>query len=511
MNPLGIYFSPSVINIVEVKGKKILNNIQIPAASYANIGIDDKIPEELKIVALFKDELRKNKVTSKEAVICLSANDLIVRTFEVPVLPSNEIDSAVTFEAKKYLPFKIEDLFFSFQYFFDKPTHKNLVLFMGIKKDILEKYISILRQLNIKITAVEYSAFSLLRFIGLSGVREKGVIGVISIDSKSELSADFTVAENGFPFFTRDIKLFTVSQDNPEAKETAGMLAEKLKTEIRISLDYYNRKFPNRKIERLVLINNPDFAGIVEIFAKELAVVFQYIDPSKLSSRQDTCSSLKAYSAALAGVVKTLVKVNIISSWERSKQLREISQSPSELVSLLFADFKLNPKIIAIALSIAACGFLLGLLQKLPLHKELNDIIISRPSIPNVNTQASYEELVQIQNQEEENIGVMDTLLKKQLYLTPQLSAIPALIPENAWLERVGFVKDNQKSSFIIEGRIYAEDGRKAMEQVNSMLIDFKNNPSLSKAFKDIIIESVDTENFRGKTLVSFIISGKSQ
>jgi len=510
MNSLGIYFSPSVINLVETKGKKILNSIEIPASAYSNIALEDKVPEELKIVALFKDELRKNKILAKEATICLSAADLIVRTFDIPILPPSEINNAINFEAKKYLPFKIEDLYTNYQIQLDKVNRKNFVLFIGIKKEILEKYISILRQLDIKITSLEFSAFSILRFVEMSGIREKGVMGVIGMDSKNELSVDFSVIENGFPLFARDINLSLGTLGSVDPKANMGMLAEKLKTEIRVSVDYYNRKFPGKRIEQLLLIDNSDFANIVETFATDLKFEFKYVDPSKFSSRQGSASFLKAFSVALSGIVKTPVKVNIISTWERTKQLKEGAQNPADIIPLLFADLKIDPKVIIIAALVASSGLGLGLMQKMPLNKEINSIISSRPSIPNINPDANYEELIQAQTQYEENIKVMDSILKEQLYLTPQLSAIPSLLPESAWLEKMTFKIDEDKSFFEIAGKIYMGDNAKELQLINDMSLEFQKNPQLAKYFKDIKITSVSTEKLNDYSVTSFIIKGNN-
>jgi len=100
-NSLGIYFGSKVINIVETKGKKVVNNIQIARSLISTAGLEEKVPEEVKIVALFKDELRRNKIELKEANLCLSGRDIIIRNFELLSLSHAELASAVTFEAKK--------------------------------------------------------------------------------------------------------------------------------------------------------------------------------------------------------------------------------------------------------------------------------------------------------------------------------------------------------------------------------------------------------------------------
>src|SRR3989338_4731447 len=181
MNSLGIYFGPKVIGIVETKGKKIIHNISIPQTTISTGELEEKVPSDVKlieIIALINADLRRNKIESREAALCLSGKDLIIRTFEVPLLTREELQSAINFEARKYIPFKVEDLITDFRLKPEKATHTSLVLFMGIKKETLDRYVSILSQLDIKMSSIEYSAFSVLRALRLAKFSEKGVIGV---------------------------------------------------------------------------------------------------------------------------------------------------------------------------------------------------------------------------------------------------------------------------------------------------------------------------------------------
>jgi type IV pilus assembly protein PilM len=144
MSTLSIYFGPKAISLVESEGKKIINNILVPQTTVISSSFEEKVPDEIKIATLLKDELRKKNIETKQANIILPGKDLIIRTFHMPVLPPSELFNAVRFEAKKYIPFKIEELVCDFQFRLDKSNRKNFVLFVGIKKEILDKYMSIL-------------------------------------------------------------------------------------------------------------------------------------------------------------------------------------------------------------------------------------------------------------------------------------------------------------------------------------------------------------------------------
>ncbi len=513
MNSLGMYFGQKVIGIVEVKGKKVLNNIQIPLSALSASGLEDKVPEEIKIVAFIKDELRKNKVETRNATVTLSGTDLIIRTFEVPLLPAKELPGAIHFEVKKYIPFKIEDLVSDSQFQLDKTSHSYFVLFVGIKKETLERYFSILSQLGIKINSIEYSGFSIFRLMELSGFKEKGVLGVISIDVKEENETDFTVMENGIPLFSRDIKLSSRPQEISKTQEIppAGIF-DKLKTEIRISLDYYNHKFPTKKLEKFLLIGTLDSRADIEAFAQKLDLPFRFIESSRIAGLPESfsLSFLKAYSSALSDTIKTNVKINILSAWERARQLKVFQEHPKEMLPVLFSGFRLNSRVAVFAVLICIISFVFGMLQKLPVVKEINTIIASRPAIAGTDSQASYGELSKKAAQYNKTIIAMSDLLKKQVYLTPLLSALSRLLPEEMWLDGFSFVNTENKIQFTLRGMVYQEVRANELELIQNVLTLLKKDPYFSKYFKDISIVSADTSNFKNKTVTVFTITGTS-
>jgi type IV pilus assembly protein PilM len=140
MNSLGIYFGPSSISIVESKGRLPVNNIHIPRSAISKGELsDDKVPDEIKMAPYLKEEFKKNKIENTDIRVSLSGRDLIIRNFAMPILPRQELSNAVNFEVKKYIPFKVEDLVSDFQLYTDKFGRKSYVLFVGIKKETLDR------------------------------------------------------------------------------------------------------------------------------------------------------------------------------------------------------------------------------------------------------------------------------------------------------------------------------------------------------------------------------------
>jgi len=509
MSSLGIYFGSKFISIVETKGKKILNNIQISRSQYSVGELGERVPEELKIVAIFKEELRKNRIEAREASVTLSGKDLVIRNFEMPVLSRQELETAVNFEAKKYIPFKVEDLVSDFQLKSDRFNRQNLILFAGIKKEVLDKYLSIFSQLDIRPNVIEYSAFSVLRFLQLAELRYKGIICIINIDLQEEDEVNFLVLENGFPLFSRDITLLGGPEGAvvPQEIDTAAML-EKLKIEIHISLDYYNRKLPLKKISKAFFIADPVFQADLEVFGKDLGLAAQFKDVTKYLDKTVSYSPslIKGYGCSLFKTIRTDVRINLLSAKAKVKPPKE--KAVAEEAAPLFSGFKVSP--LVILLGLALCGLVLAFfyIYKIqPLRREIAGIISQRPSVATVSPSAPYEELSSQETSYRGKINNIAALFKKEIYATEVLEALPRLMPEGVWLLDLSFWGEESNKELMLKGMAYLADNTRELGQVNDFVSALKGDRIFGRYFKNITLLAADTRAFQQKTATHFSIS----
>lgn len=507
MNTLGVYFGPQLISIVETRGNRIINYIQVSQATVSTgKSLEEKVPTSVKLITLLKDELMKNNVQADEAIVSISGKDLIVRTFEMPILPRQELDTAINFEVKKYIPFKIEDLISDFQYQLDKGIQKMRVLFVGIKKDALDNYLNILNQLGIKIKSIEYSAFSILRLLKLANIKEKGIITVINIDLAKDDEANFVVLEDSFPLFSRDISLIGGYEEVIKADETQqGAILEKLKREIQISLDYYDRKFPGKNISKIFFIMNPNYRVDLDGFIKDLGLGVNFIDINKYIDRPIPFSLafIKGYSSALSRI-NIGVKINLLLAKERiTKKSAQEALAPVSLVK------RFKPDVIATAvcLLIFVMIFLSGIYRRLPLQEELNNIINNRPKVSAISGELSLKELLDINSHYKITREAMSNIVKNRLYLTPLLDAIPRVVPTGIRLVNLSFKEEGEKPELILEGIAYLGSGDKELELVNTFLSRLRDAPALTKYFNEMSVVSTGHKQIDKMAITNFIIS----
>lgn len=506
MNYLGIYFGIKDINLVEVSGKKIVNNVRLPHLSLAIAELEEKVPADIKIMAMLKDAFRTNRINAEEAFFCISGQDLVIRTFEIPLLPQSELKSAVNFEAKKYIPFKLEELDYDFQVLFNKKNKTSLVLFVGIKKEILANYISISKQLNLKVGMVEYSAFSILRFLKLAGLRDAGVLAILCYDLNNEDEANFTVFENGFSLFSRDFILTGEPASFEQTVETDSIAKrEKLKNEIRVSLDYYNRKFPEKNIKNIFVVSDKESRPELNSFFAETSLPVKFVETQKVLGKGVLYSSMlaKSLSAALFKSAPLKIKINLVGA--RFKAAKAPGEGWRPLV--LLEGLKLDFKFIILGIVVCAAVFGYGLMRMKPLQEELAKIKGKRVKINSIVANDSLDALSALGAKYKKKIVTLDNLVKNQMYATYPLDAIPSALPGGVWLENFSLAqKIGGKIELTLSGQVYLENGEKEFESVNVFLVNLKKDPVFSRYFKEIAINSIDQKLVEGKNLTVFTI-----
>jgi len=445
MNSLGIYFGIKDINLVEISGKKIINNIRLPHPNMGMSELEEKVPTDIKLIAMLKDTFRTYHIGAQEAFFCISGQDLVIRTFEIPLIPQNELRGVISFEAKKYIPFKLEELDYDFQVAFDKKNKTSLVLFVGIKKEILDNYISISKQLNLKIDVLEYSAFSVLRFLKLTGLKDTGVIASLCFDLNNEDEANFTVYENGISLFSRDFVL----AGEPSGFEQAAtkdliQKLDKLKNEIRLSFDYYKRKFPEKNIKDLFVVSSKESYQELDSFFKESGILAKFAETQKVLGKETAFSSLliKSFAASLFKRSPLKIKINLIAAKLKAAKVIAAGLQPSNLlesIKTLSEGVKLDFRYLALGIAVCTAVFVYGFIRIQPIQGEISIIKSTRAKIHSIVESGNLEELSTLNSKYRKKITTLDNIIKNQIFVTYPLNAIPAAMPKGVWLNNFNF------------------------------------------------------------------------
>ncbi|OQX84671.1 MAG: hypothetical protein B6D55_08655 [Candidatus Omnitrophica bacterium 4484_70.2] len=207
--------------------------------------------------------------------LTLPEKDVILRSFVLPWMSKREIESGISFEIEKYIPFKIEELIWDYSYRRFIKEKKILVSFLAIKKKQFEEIEGIISSQDLKLFLVEPRFFSLFRLIKnrKEYLKYKG----LAIFDLTSLDCSFTFFFEVFALFNRSFSLKGLASKLDLSSEE---IRTKVSEEIRFSLQYLRRHFAFLSLEKLAIVikgisfNKEFFSSLGEDLEIDMDVIF---------------------------------------------------------------------------------------------------------------------------------------------------------------------------------------------------------------------------------------------
>lgn len=169
--------------------------------------VDGSIIDSLRLADSIKEMVRKAGIKSKEAVISISGHSsVIIKRISLPEMSEEELSESIKFEAEQYVPFDIEDVNLDFQIIGpkDEPGQMDVIL-VAVKKEIINEYISVVREAGLKPTIVDIDSFALENMYGINyEVEADKNVALLNIGAST---INVSILKGGISVFTRDSSL----------------------------------------------------------------------------------------------------------------------------------------------------------------------------------------------------------------------------------------------------------------------------------------------------------------
>ena len=475
---LGLFFGSSGICLAECQDKKTPGHYYMPYQTNEQQELLGNVSDEIKLTATLQKALRDNKIETRDVSVSLPTSEFIIRTFSMPLLAKEETAPAVEFEVRKYIPFKLEELFFDYQVnqFTEGRQKKTKVLFVGVKRNVLERYIYIIQQAELKISCLEPHAFSLLRLFIAKRVLALGQTAVIIDTSLSE--GTIMIVEQGLPQLIRDFKL-NAAPSNGFTQDPDAEFSHLL-NEVRISLEYYRRLNPKGNIQRIIFSSDDEVKQWSENLSKEMRMPCTAVSAADVLGLKEKLEPglLVACGAGLLDMVKTSLSVNLAR--KRFKQEPRITKAMIEEA----IPTQLIVKSVVVAL------ILIGLLSSFNITKIIN--LGSQLSVLKRTSgefgSLSEEDLKSMIASYEKKIQVIQQAASSNL-VAPNIFAVPLTLPEGAWLTSLSIKFENPENKSInLRGIVYSADANTELDLVNKLILNLKQSTEIGSNFKKIAL-----------------------
>jgi len=309
---IGLDIGSSSIKVAELreskKGYQLVNFglVSIPPEAIVDGAIMNTSAVEDAIVSL----LGERKIKTKEVVASVSGQSVMIRKITMPAMTEEQLEEQIQWEAAQYIPFEITDVNLDFQILNPGDEEGNMeVLLVAAKKEVINDYVTVLRDAGLNPVVVDVDAFALLNMYEVNyPIMENEVVALVNIGASL---INIVVLQGGKYVFSRDIsmggnlyteeiqKQLSVSFEEAELLKKGGSqgeeteevmrkevdmvlkeVSEQIAGEIARSLDFYSAASPEAPINKIWLCGGScRISGLSEAIAKNQNLPVEILNP----------------------------------------------------------------------------------------------------------------------------------------------------------------------------------------------------------------------------------------
>jgi type IV pilus assembly protein PilM len=298
---VGLSVGHSNIIAVEVERKNGENRI-------VSLGAQKVAPSANNKADLLKTLFQSTKFTSDVINSSISGNAVITRFVKFPYMSRKDLKNALEFEAEKYIPFNLSDVYIDFDIIREEKedTKKFYKLaLVAVKKDAINAFHEMISAAGIQLNAIDLDCFAYTNLFQMA-YPDKVDATVALVNIGAELT-NISVIESGHSAFTRDViyggtditnrisKMLNLSAEEAlkfkynldiEVQENKIILKDSLKyflQELKLSLDFFkNQVCKGKAVQSIFLFGGTSWLnGLCQIVKDEINIETLLFDPLK--------------------------------------------------------------------------------------------------------------------------------------------------------------------------------------------------------------------------------------
>ena len=292
---VGMSVGSSSIKVIELKktGKiwKLIHFgvIQLPEDAVINREIVNSVAvtENIKVL------MNQIKLLNKNICTSLSGTSLIVKRMTITSKDQKDLQDQVFWEAEQYLPFDVSEVVMDYQVLSKLNDKEVDVIFVAVKKSVLESYMNCISGAGLKPTIVDLDFFALQNLVEANyPVNANEAIAAVDLGASA---MKVVIMAGGIPLFTKDAaiggksltaeiqKNLNLSFLDAEALKVSGgasgvipqevselmqNMADNLAMEIKKTIEFYRASSMGPPVSSILLTGGtaglPGFSKIVE-------------------------------------------------------------------------------------------------------------------------------------------------------------------------------------------------------------------------------------------------------
>lgn len=169
--------------------------------------VHESLKQDIPVAAQIKNLFAASGITEKKVCISMKGHGVILRFISFPKMAKEEFESAIQYEAEKYIPFSMAEVILDFHIVNQSnPTSKSMdVILVAARKQEVLKLVSTAQTAELIPTAVDVDAIAFANaFIETIHDSKEKTLALIDFGSRN---TNISILEKGVLRFSRDISL----------------------------------------------------------------------------------------------------------------------------------------------------------------------------------------------------------------------------------------------------------------------------------------------------------------
>lgn len=480
----GVYSDGHSVYLAEVRQQFGVCQLVRYASERLSDPADDRTPRAL--AESLSAALTRSGIARKGFELALCEKDSVVRSFEMPVLPRREWKRGVKFEAQKYVPFDLTEVYIDFKASLDRVKQRLQVFFAATRIQSAERLIEAVESLSMTAASAEPASVSLARLLqAQTDARFPDVYAVLDRGDTGE--AMILLVRGNKLRLTRS---FSLVMGGDSAIEQQAFLSE-----LRLSLNYFSKSLGDEKVSALYLLCDSEENIFIKLLRTELEIPAHTLNPLKSMTKDIAYSSGLAIAAgaALKPISQGALRLNLISA----RRKRAGASAPAALSA--DAEKSLLARLaVSCGAAVLAVLILLRLLAGGGLARMERSLESIRQSMPQTPL-SSFEspELTARSEALRQKLVYYDGLITRRVPLTEKLNELARLTPEEIKITVLSHTSGEGADgkgwqALTIQGGILSVEPGSELALTNRYVASLKESPVFMRGYDQIKISSVN-------------------
>lgn len=440
----GLVVRDRAVELLVMQGWQVVSNVRMPLEGSESRHLTEAIQQ---LVA--SAQLKNPRVA-----VALPTKDALFRFFTIPTVSKHELEGAVQFEVRKYLPFKTEQLIWDFETMPSSTPNRLDVIFGAILKEGYDRIRDALTAAGLQPVLIEPRSLSLARLVKQPKSQSANeFVCLVEIEPEA---AHLAIIKNRVPYLTRDINLTPVS-DAP-ASDSLGNLppaglsvvssgmgqtgaadprVQRLLSELSVSMDFFTREYPSTSIRQIFLLGED---SLVASWSEWLSARLHcQVASGRTFIESHVRGGVPLTSAAGVGVIEAARnphRYGVFNFLKRGAMSKTKTPEASTLVSGLRVSLQgVQGSVLAtIMVGLLLSLWFYGAMGVAAQRRQLAHLVRSQPDVGWGLSAMAEKELDQVKGATQARMALLKSTMDERTRVSAKLDALARALPDGMWL-----------------------------------------------------------------------------